>query len=232
TAARDHDRGRLDAELADGLAGTRGAALGVVVGEDAAGRADDRTAAGQQLVDPVPEPQLRLPALDGLPHRRHERLEDGGAGAQHDVEPRDRVAVPRRGVAPALGPADDREERDALRGEPRSLLAGREGEVRLGPLASPLVLVTVEFGAREPVLSREFVTVADAHPPLLGAVDQEEPAERPPGLAAEGVRRLLFDDDDALPGLDQLRRGDQTRQSGPDHEYIRPLRHPRSSLIT
>src|SRR5690606_37359103 len=120
---RHDDGGRLERELADRLARARGTALDSVVGEDAAGRADHRAVARHELVDTVPEPELRLPRLDGALHGRDERREDGGTGAPHDVEPRDRVAVPRRGVAAAFGPADDREERDALRCEPRALLA-------------------------------------------------------------------------------------------------------------
>ena len=81
-----------------------------------------------------------VPGLDAGAHPAGERLDDAGTGAPDDVEARHRVAVAGGGVAAALGPADDREEADALLLEPGALLAGGELEVGLGPLARPVVL--------------------------------------------------------------------------------------------
>jgi hypothetical protein len=175
----------------------------------------------------VPEAQLDEPVLDALAHDLDERCEDRGAGSPDDVEAGHRVAVPGCGVPAALSPADDREQLDALRREPRPLLAGGEGEVGLGPLPAPLVFVfAVELGAREPVLPGEIVRVLDAHATLLGSVDEEEPAERPPGLTAERRLRLLFEHDDPLAGFDEFGRRHQARQSRADHDHISLRRHP------
>src|SRR5690606_4654939 len=132
------------------------------------GRPDDGRTLGEQAVDTVPEAQLDEPLLDALAHAAHERPEHAGARAPGDVEAGNRVAVAGGGVAAPLGPADDREERDALLAQPGALLARREGEVGLGPLARPIVLRAVELGAAHPVLAGQFVRVADAHPALLG----------------------------------------------------------------
>ena len=50
------------------------------------------------------------------------------------------LPCPSRAYAAALGPADDREEPDALLVQPGALLAGREVDVGLGPAARPVVL--------------------------------------------------------------------------------------------
>src|SRR4051794_18501742 len=97
-----------------------------------------------------------------------ERLDDAGAGAPRDVKPRHRVAVPGRGVAAALGPADDGEDAMAHRVQPGTFLAAGEVDVGLRPPSRPAVLVAVEAGGAEPVLPGELVTVLDAQPPLLG----------------------------------------------------------------
>ena len=175
----------------------------------------------------MPEAQLDEPVLDPLAHDVDERLEDRGAGSPGDVEAGHRVAVPGRRVAAAFGPADDGEDLDALRGEPRPLLAGGEGEVRLGPLPAPLVFVfAVELGAGEPVLPGEVVRVLDAHATLLGSVDQEEPAERPPGLTAQRRLGLLFEHDDSLACFDEFGGCDEARQSRAHHDHISLRCHP------
>ena len=69
---------------------------------------------------------------------------------------------PAGAVAAALGPADDREQAHALRMQPGALLAGGEVDVRLRPLARPVVLRAVEARGAHPVLQREIVGVADA----------------------------------------------------------------------
>ena len=92
-----------------------------------------------------------------------------------------------------------------------ALLAGGEVEVRLGPLARPEVLVPVELGRTHPVLRRELEAVLDAHPALLRAVDEEEPAEAPEGLAAEGLLALLVDEHDPLAARRRARRWRRVR---------------------
>ena len=67
-------------------------------------------------------------------------------------------------------------------------------------------------------------TVAHPHPTLLGAVDEEQPAEGPIGLAAEVLARLLLDDDDPSACVDGLRGGDQPGQARPHHDDI-DVRH-------
>ena len=58
-----------------------------------------------------------------------------------------------------------------------------------------------------------------------GEFDQEEPAERPEGLSAKALLTLLIDDDDALAGVGDLGRRDQSRQAAADHDYVRVFRH-------
>ncbi len=110
--------------------------------------------------------------------------------------------------------------------QPGTLLAGREVQVGLCPFAGPGVLVAIETGGSQPVLSREFDAVAHTHPSLLGGVDQEEPAERPPGLAAEARFRLLLENRHPFAGVHQFRRSDQSGQSGADDDNFCLLRHP------
>ena len=171
-------------------------------------------------VDPVAEPQLHRAGVHGRPDPARERLDDPGAGAPHDVEAGHRVAGPGGGVAAALGPADDREEADALLLEPGPLLPRRELQVGLGPLPRPVVLVAVEARGAEPVLAGQFQRVVHPQPALLGRVDEEEPAERPPRLPAEGRRGLLVDQDHPLAGVGQFGRGDQTGQPGSHDDDI------------
>ncbi len=49
---------------------------------------------------------------------------------------------------------------------------------------------------------------------LLRAVDEEEPPEAPPGLAAEVRRVLLVEEDDAVPGVGELAGGDEAGEPG------------------
>ena len=120
----------------------------------------------------------------------------------------------------ALGPADDREHPVAHRAQPGALLAGREVDVRLGPPARPVVLLAVELRAAEPVLQGEVVGVPDAHPPLLGGVDEEQPAQAPERLPAQRLLPLLVDQHHALAGVRDLGRGDQSGQPGPHDDDI------------
>src|SRR5262245_11711500 len=141
----------------------------------------------------MPEPQRDEPSLLALAHARDERGEDAGPGAPGDVEARHRVAVLGGRVAAALGPADDREPAQAAGVQPGALLARSEGDVGLRPFAGHEVLLAVEAGRAQPVLQGQIVAVADAHPPLLGRADEEQPAERPERLPAERLLRLLIE---------------------------------------
>ena len=124
------------------------------------------------------------------------------------------------GVAAALGPADDREEPDALLLEPGPLLPRRELQVGLGPLARPVVLGAVEAGGAEPVLAGQLQGVVHPQPALLRGVDEEQPAEGPPGLAAEGRLGLLVEEDHPLAGVGQLGGGDQAGQPRPHDDDV------------
>ena len=107
---------------------------------------------------------------------------------------------------------------------------GAEADVGLRPAARPLVLGAVEARRAEPVLQRELVGVLHAHPALLGAVDEHQPAERPERLAAEARLRLLVEQDHAPAGVGQLRRRHQAREPGADDDdvSVHPRREPAS----
>ena len=58
------------------------------------------------------------------------------------------------------------------------------------------------------------------HAALLGTVDEEQAAERPEGLAADRILALLLDDDDALAGVGEFGRGDETGQARADDDGV------------
>src|SRR5690606_35854092 len=115
------------------------------------------------------------------------RLDHAWPGAPAKMEAGHGIAVAMRHAAAALGPADDRKPAHAHGMEPRTHLAGGKIDKGLGHLARPEILRPVEASRSHPVLQGEFAAVADAHAPLLGAVDEEQAAERPESLPAEGV---------------------------------------------
>ena len=214
-AAARHDDGLgRDLEVADLLAAARPAAVDAVGREDATAYARDGARGQDELVDAVAEGEGHAAARHCGADPSLEGLDEPGARAPGDVEARHRVAVAVGAAVAALGPADDGEEPVALLVQPRALLAGREVEVGLGPLARPEVLVPVELGRAHPVLRRELEAVLDAHPALLRAVDEEEPAEAPEGLAAEGLLALLVDEHDPLPAVGELSGGDESGETG------------------
>ncbi len=151
--------------------------------------AGDGAAVLDEVVDPVTELEGDQPLADRLPHPALERCDDSRTGPPGEVEARHRVAVTAGATVAALGPADHREHPQTLVVEPLPLLAGGEGDVRLGPAARPVVALAVELRAAHPVLEGELVGVLDAHPPLLGGVHEEEAAERPERLATRGSAR-------------------------------------------
>ena len=88
-------------------------------------------------------------------------------------------------VAAALGPADDGEEAHALPVQPGALLPRREVDVRLRPLARPVVLGPVEAGRAQPVLPGQrrgcrgsAAGAARASPPGTGRRRTSAPVRR------------------------------------------------------
>ena len=57
-------------------------------------------------------------------------------------------------------------------------------------------------------------------PPLLGRVDEEQPAERPERLPAEVGLGLLLEQEHPPPGVGELRGGDQPGEPGPDDDDV------------
>ena len=166
------------------------------------------------------EAQLDQPAIARGAHTPDERLDHARPGAPGDVEARHRVPVPDGAVAAALRPADHRQQPHALLAQPGALLARGEVHVRLRPAPRPLVVGPVEAGGAEPVLPGELVRVADAQAPLLGAVDEEQPAERPERLAAERRLGFLVDDHHPAAGLGQLGGRHEPREAAADDDRV------------
>ena len=130
----------------------------------------------------------------------------------------------------ALGPADERQRPQAEVVEVVALLAVGEVDVRPRPLLRPEVLAAagavgavaeaVELRRALPVLPGQLGGVLDAHPPLLGAVDEEQAAERPPRLAAEVVAVLLVEHQHPLAGQGELVGGDEAGEAGADDDDV------------
>ena len=220
-AGGDDDAGCAEAERVDRRARARLAARDVGGLEDGSRYPGHRAGRDVERVDAVAEADRHPAVVDGLLHAAQERLEDAGAGAPDDVEAGDGVAVAGGRGPAALGPADDGEEAHAHRVQPRALLAGGPLDVGAGPLAAPAVLVgAVEAGAGGPVGPGEVERVADAQAALLGAVDEEEPAERPPRLPAERRLGLLVEQDHPASRVGELGGGDETGQAGPDDDDV------------
>src|SRR3954449_5622700 len=118
------------------------------------------------------ETELDQATLLRRAHPALERLDDARTGAPRDVEARHRVAMAGCGVSAALGPADDGKDAVPHLVQPGALLPAGEVDVRLGPLAWPVVFLAVEACSAEPVLPSELVAVFDAQPALLRGVDE------------------------------------------------------------
>ena len=215
-AAGGDDHGlRVELELADRVARARLPARARALGASTSPRTPSTAPPrDRQLVDLVAEAQLDEPARDRLAHAALERLDDARAGAPGDVEARDRVAVAGREVAAALGPADVRAR--SARPARAATRASRRRRSRRRPRPSGAA-------SRPPARSkpavpsqscqRELARVLDAQPPLLGAVDEEQAAERPERLAAERRLRLLVDEDHPAAGVGQLGGGDEAGEA-------------------
>src|SRR5882724_2711674 len=118
-----------------------------------------------------------------------------------------------RCAAAPLRPADDRKEPMAHRAQPGSLLTRCEGDIGLGPLARPMIVVAIEGRRSQPVPPGEVERILDAQSALLRTVDQKQAAKRPEGLTAETLLGLLVDNDDTLAGVGDFAGGDKARQS-------------------
>src|SRR3954468_19910451 len=178
----------------------------------------------------MPEPELDQAALLRGAHPAFERLDDARTGAPGDVKAGDRVAVTRGRVSASLGPADDGEDAVPHLVQPGALLPAGEVDVRLGPLARPVVLFAVEACGAQPVLPSELVAVLDAQPALLRRVDEEQSAEAPERLPAEGLLTFLVEQQDPTSRVGELGGCDQSGEPGSDDDDIRV--HVGQSLLT
>lgn len=221
TARRDEDGRAVQLKVAVECPVRLDAPRRVVWLEGPALDADDPTGnvVDQQLVDLVAELEgdeaLLGLGLDGLRKDPH----DLGADAPGDVKARHRVPMAVGGAGAPLGPADVEQEAHAAGLEVLLHVVGGKVHKGLGPLARPVVLLlAVEGGGAEPVAHGEVARVLDAQAALLGAVDAEDAAEGPEGLAAEVPSVLLVDDDDGdvVPG--QLEGGDEACEAATDDE--------------
>ena len=173
-----------------------------------------------ELIDPVPEPELEAARPGRRAHPLLERLDDARPGAPGDVEPWHGVAGAGGEGAATFGPADDGRDAVAHLAQPGLLLAGGPLDVRPRPLPGQFVLRPVEPRGAQPVLPRQLQVIADPQPPLFRRVHEEQPAERPPGLAAERLLGLLVEQQHAPPGLRRLGRRRQPGQPRPHHDHI------------
>ena len=164
----------------------------------------------------------RYPAgRDVLAHAALEHLDHARPGAPCQMEARHRIAVAVGQRAAALGPADDGPPAHAHPVQPRPHLAGGELDEGLGDPVRPEILGTVELRGTQPVLPGEVAAVADAEAALLGRVDHEEAAQRPPCLTAEEIAAFLLEDDDAPARIGELGRGDEASQPRADNDGVR-----------
>ena len=224
-AAGGHDdRGGSQVEAIDDVPVGGGAALGRIRGENRTANADDGALFDDELVHPVAEADVDESCCDTLAKLLLERRDDARTRAPGDVEAWHGVAMTGRGVAAALGPADDGEEANASLTQPGAFLGRGEPQVGLGPLARPIVLLAVESRGAEPVLPREFEAVLHPEAALLGRVDQKDSAERPPGLPAEARLGLLVEHDDALTGVDEFGRRDEPGQTRANDDRVGTIR--------
>src|SRR5450759_3446732 len=77
-----------------------------------------------------------------------------------------------------------------------------------------------DFTKAQPVAQRQFGRILDAGQALLAAADDENPAEAFPREPAESFSFIAIKQDDALARLEQLERGDNTRQPATDDHHL------------
>jgi hypothetical protein len=169
----------------------------------------------------VAEPHVDQALASAVEQGADERLEDAGAGAPRDVEPRHGVAVPVGEVAAALGPLHEREPAHALGVQPRPQVARGELDEALRPRATPAVRAVVgEVGGPEPVGEGQLRGVLHPEAALLGGVDEEQPAERPERLTAQARGGLGVEQGDPAAGGEQLGGGDEPGEARADDHDI------------
>src|SRR5262245_784062 len=221
-AARGNDNGlRLEHEATDHAARTGHAAIDFGGLQDVAFYAIDHTRRPRETINAMARAQRDEAQLFALAQAVHEWLDNAWPRAPGHMEARHGVAVPGGGIPAAPGPTNDGKPAHAFGSQPSALFASREANVGLGPLAGPKILLAVEAGRSQPVLQCEVVGITDAHTPLLRAVDEEEAAEGPEGLTAEGLLTLLIEHDDALACLDQFASGNKPSDPAADYDRIR-----------
>src|SRR3954453_10144405 len=176
------------------------------------------------------EPEVDQAALLRSADSAFERLDDAWARAPGDVKAGDRVAMAGCCVSAAFGPANDGEDAVAHLVQPGALLPAGEVDVRLGPLARPVVFLAVEARGAQPILPSELVAVLDAQSALLGRVDEEQPAEAPERLTAERLLTFLVEQQDPTSRFGELGGCDQSGDPGSDDDDIRV--HVGQSLLT
>jgi hypothetical protein len=67
--------------------------------------------------------------------------------------------------------------------------------------------------------------IADAEPPLLWRVDEEEATKRPEGLPAQPGLRLLLEQDDAATSVCEFGGRHQPSEACPHHNHISVVSH-------
>ena len=152
----------------------------------------DRTAVGHAARRPGAGTGADHPAgCDGSRDPSLERLDHAGAGAPGDVEAGHRVAVPvgarSRRARPSRRPGSSATpcacSQDRFSPAAKSTYASAHcrGQWSSRSRSKP--------ARAQPVLPGQVERVLDAHPALLGRVDEEQPAERPERLPAEVLLR-------------------------------------------
>src|SRR5262245_11478146 len=236
-AARGDDNAlSLEHEVADHGARTGHPAIDIGGLQDVAFYAIDHTCGRRETVDAMTQAQRDQTQFFALAHAGREWLHNAGTRAPGHMKTRHRVAVLGGRIAAALGPANDGKPSHASGPQPGALFTCCEADIGLGPLARRQILLAVEAGRPQPVLQREVIGIANAHAPLLGAVDEEKATEGPKGLTAEGLLTLLIEHDDALARLDQLASGDEPGEPTADYDgtciHPRPPRLPTPRVMT
>src|SRR4051794_37651467 len=136
-AGGDDHRLCVQREIPGDLARAALAAQDVVRLEDRTRDPVDRTVGDGERIDTVAEPKRQPAARLGFARPPLERLDNTGAGAPADMEPRYRIAVPHRVVTAALGPADNGEDPMTHGAEPSAFFASRERYIGFRPAPGP-----------------------------------------------------------------------------------------------
>ncbi|MCY1505442.1 hypothetical protein D9M68_396590 [compost metagenome] len=166
------------------------------------------------------ESEAHQTAAFRLPRQPHERIEYRWPRAPGDMEARHRIAVAMGKAAAALGPADDRKPAHAEGMQPAALFACGKVEIGFRPKPRPVVLRTVELRRPQPVLPGKLTRVTNAHAPLLGAIDEEQTAQRPESLTAKVLFAFLIENDDLAAKGGRFRGGNQAGKARTDDQYI------------